>query len=529
MAVAFFISYGLPVFAALVPCGGPGQADCTVCHLFLLTKDVLYYAMALTLLVSSAIFIFCGFNMIANRGNVKTSVKTKKLMWATTIGLVIIFSGWVVVNTYFISAGAAEWNGYSLSQDWWKISTKCDKPKAGEQTCGDGVVQEENKETCDPKETIDDCQSRTGFSKEGCDKMISGCNPDKCFSQYCGDGKIQADEECDPGISVKMCVQSGKTMAVCTKMSEQCQENCTLDEDIVKEEDDDDPYVEGRCLDHASGAHSPDCPELHTGLDGYKLIKKDFKVNKGDYHDSALSPIEAKGPNGEKICMCFDTCGYPEKFKYVLTDADERLFDVYATPAGEALYKQMGELALMDDTKPVIYLYPEKKIDVAVTINPKGRMTASIPDYGNGWNVSVEPGGLIDGKYGYLFYETEIKASELNLPYKGFLVPYGELEGFFDTILPRVGLRGQEITDFKEWWLDGRLEPANYYLVQLLDEQTIEEIEPMTIDPKPDTVIRIRFVFTPTDKEAETIEPLIETPERRGFTAVEWGGLVEKK
>jgi hypothetical protein len=155
-------------------------------------------------------------------------------------------------------------------------------------------------------------------------------------------------------------------------------------------------------------------------------------------------------------------------------------------------------------------------------------MTASIPDYGSGWNVSVEPNGIIDNLYGYLFYETEISASEVSVPFRGFLVNYEDLGEFFERILPAAGLQGKEITDFKEWWLGGRLKHAKYYFVRLLDRKTIDDIEPMTISPKPDTLIRIRFVFTPLNEKIETVEPLIETPQRQGFTAVEWGGLIEK-
>jgi hypothetical protein len=525
------------VFAeGLVSCGGPGQAACTICHFFALTQQVLYYILTFAGSIAALIFICCGLNMIVNRGNVRAISTSKTIMLVATIGLLIIFTGWVGINTYFISAGAAEWDGYSLTRDWWKISVKCGLVEQERTFCGDGIVQR-GTESCDPKETIENCQARSGYTQKTCDEVIVNCDPTKCMSRFCGDGIIQSGEECDPQMNVKDCVKNGgKTMAECEKSVDLCASDCKLrkeeeakEKEEKKEEDSNDPYVAGRCLDSVSGAHSPDCPALHSGLDGYTLLIKNYYVAPGSYHDSALSPITATGPNGEKICMCFDTCAYAEKFKYVLVDKNKRLFDVYATPEGKMLYQTRGEEgAFMDDTKPVVYLYPKKTTDIFVKVTPKGKMTASIPDYGSGWNVSVEPSGMIDNFYGYLFYETEISASEVSVPFQGFLVDYEGLGEFFDRILPAVGLQGKESADFKEWWLNGRLKPAKYYLVRLLDEKTIDDIEPMTISPKPDTLIRIRFVFTPLDEKIETVEPSIETPQRQGFTAVEWGGLIEK-
>ena len=63
--------------------------------------------------------------------------------------------------------------------------------------------------------------------------------------------------------------------------------------------------------------------------------------------------------------------------------------------------------------------------------------------------------------------------------------------------------------------------------LQLMMIDWLDEIEAMEIDPKPDTVLRIRFLFFPLDDKIETIPPEIAVPpERQGFTVVEWGGLI---
>ena len=55
----------------------------------------------------------------------------------------------------------------------------------------------------------------------------------------------------------------------------------------------------------------------------------------------------------------------------------------------------------------------------------------------------------------------------------------------------------------------------------------MEEINknmPLEITPTPDTVIRIVMEFKGLEKEIEVKEQKLETPQRNGFTVVEWGG-----
>ncbi|MBU4348141.1 hypothetical protein KJ671_01375 [Patescibacteria group bacterium] len=54
----------------------------------------------------------------------------------------------------------------------------------------------------------------------------------------------------------------------------------------------------------------------------------------------------------------------------------------------------------------------------------------------------------------------------------------------------------------------------------------MEQIAPLDINPKPDTVIRVLMDFSPLDKMADFEGFEIKTPERKGFTVVEWGGVL---
>ncbi len=49
--------------------------------------------------------------------------------------------------------------------------------------------------------------------------------------------------------------------------------------------------------------------------------------------------------------------------------------------------------------KPAIYLYPQETLKIKVSLSINGEITISEPEYNNGWDVVVEPGGCIENDY----------------------------------------------------------------------------------------------------------------------------------
>ncbi|MCL5019384.1 MAG: hypothetical protein M1426_02760 [Patescibacteria group bacterium] len=182
------------------------------------------------------------------------------------------------------------------------------------------------------------------------------------------------------------------------------------------------------------------------------------------------------------------------------------------------------------ECKPAIYLYPKEKTDVRVQVSPAGFLTYTDPKYPEGgWQVTAYPNGQIstNGKnYDYLYYESKIKDSEINKPKEGFVVAFDNLPSFYNQVLPKLGLNAKETKDFKDYW-EKYLPESPYYFVGLMDEKSIEKIEPLNVNPAPDSIIRVRFYFEALDKKIDVKEPLISTPVRSGYTLVEWGGLVK--
>ena len=116
--------------------------------------------------------------------------------------------------------------------------------------------------------------------------------------------------------------------------------------------------------------------------------------------------------------------------------------------APRAILRHIPEPTLIK--KPNIYLYPEMPTHVTVQLFPQGRITAAIPEYGNGWEVMAWPDGRIDGTPGYLFYETELA---LYQPGQSWCVKTENLATFFEELLLRYGLNDREIYDFLEYLL----------------------------------------------------------------------------
>ncbi len=173
--------------------------------------------------------------------------------------------------------------------------------------------------------------------------------------------------------------------------------------------------------------------------------------------------------------------------------------------------------------KPNIYIYPERITDLNVTLSfpAGGRVVKSIPEYGSGWNVTVDPDGTIDGEYGFLFYECS--TPDRYQYEKGWVVNRAELETFFRKNLSDFGFVGREIEDFIEWWIP-RLKDAKFYLVYPQMKEQIEKMALLHISENPDSILRLFYAVVPSANGNEKlIEPTIPHFEREGFVVTEWG------
>ncbi len=175
--------------------------------------------------------------------------------------------------------------------------------------------------------------------------------------------------------------------------------------------------------------------------------------------------------------------------------------------------------------KPAIYIYPETagRFQVCLALHQGTRLTRSIPDYGQGWVVQVEPTGRINDRYDYLFYEASL--SRLPALSRGWCLAAADLEPGLDALLTRYGLTAAERRDFLVYWLE-RLGQRPFYRVHPLVGADLDPWVELAITPTPASLLRLWFVFQGCDTRETLPEPPVNTFVRNGATVVEWGGTL---
>lgn len=179
--------------------------------------------------------------------------------------------------------------------------------------------------------------------------------------------------------------------------------------------------------------------------------------------------------------------------------------------------------------KPLIYLYPEEKMNVSVKVGYPKRLTVSYPEYNDGWDVIAEPdGNIIDinGRNYYgLYWEGK---NNFSSNFKdGFVVNKKDLVPFLEEKLFILGLSEREANEFIVYWLP-KLQENDYNLIRFESINSINKQMPLEINPEPDTIIRVMMKYKPLNKKIKIKEQELTTPIREGFTVVEWGGTISK-
>ena len=175
--------------------------------------------------------------------------------------------------------------------------------------------------------------------------------------------------------------------------------------------------------------------------------------------------------------------------------------------------------------KPVIYLYPEEKTQVSVTLDFDGELTSTYPAYEDGWTVDASPDGTLTdpatGRQYYCLFWEGISPTEYDFS-SGFCAAGENTAAFLEDALADLGLTEKEANEFIIYWLP-KMEHNPYNLISFQTEAYTDSAA-LTIDPAPDTLIRVFMAWQGLDQPVEVEPQTLTAPDRTGFTAVEWGG-----
>lgn len=285
--------------------------------------------------------------------------------------------------------------------------------------------------------------------------------------------------------------------------------------------------------------------DLYSYKGGYGGFGQCFYVKNSEYPMDTFTEIGKTGkgdsvygfsyPEHQALQDFYSMAAYPEYAtegdpSYEEFLAKHPLFywkDAYGRliEFGRSEFKPVAEMG-----KPVIYLYPEKDMDVNVRVEPKNGLSISEPLYGrNGWNVLAKKGGSLvnsDGKiYPYLFWEG--LNLDYRMPQKGFVVARVDVEKFLKEKLAVLGLNDVETADFMEFWYP-KFNSAPYYYITFADKAEFDKLAPLTVTPAPDSVVRVYMDYAPLARPIKVTAPVLVTPERKGFAVVEWGGALRR-
>ena len=184
----------------------------------------------------------------------------------------------------------------------------------------------------------------------------------------------------------------------------------------------------------------------------------------------------------------------------------------------DIIFLLMGLVYTNIKRKPVLYLYPETETNVEVKFSKPELLTTTYPKYVDSWNVKVLPSGDMydqNGKYYYALYWEEISTNKFNFN-EGFYVEKDNAIEFLEEKLSILGLNDKERNEFIMYWLP-ILEQNQKSLVYFETTESLQKENELIINPKPDSLLRIRMHVKKVNHKTEIKEQELPNFERKGL------------
>lgn len=252
--------------------------------------------------------------------------------------------------------------------------------------------------------------------------------------------------------------------------------------------------------------------------------------NKSYYVHTMLSGwYTEKGKNGIYIVVAQKNVNINEVLK---NHPDMTKSDLNGVDLGYEYYyipttKETGKIAtyIGGYAKPVLYLYPTKTTKVEVGFKYPELLTTTYPKFNKSWKVTVDKNGNItdnNGRNYYGLYWEEKSNKKISFD-TGFYVESEEAIKFLEEKLAIIGLNERESNEFIMYWLP-ILEKNKKSLVYFELTEERENFNKLFISPKPDSLLRVAIHIKKVTNKVDIKEQQLKTFNRKGFSAIEWGG-----
>lgn len=210
-------------------------------------------------------------------------------------------------------------------------------------------------------------------------------------------------------------------------------------------------------------------------------------------------------------------------FSFIKDESGDKCIEVTYDPStkkGEVKDMTCGGIA-----KPILYLYPKEETRVTVTFDHPEYLETTYPKYKDKWEVIAKSNGDLKDKNNKEYYalywdEKKIHPTDFST---GFYVTKDKAIDFLESKLTYIGLNYKERNEFIMYWLP-ILEKNQKSLVYFELTEERESYNKININPKPDSLLRLVIHIKKVDKKVSIPKQKLVKFERKGFTAVEWGG-----
>ncbi len=154
VCLGFLTTIPFLVNAKLIPCGTADTPECQLCHILILVRNIITFALKVITPLAILFIVIAGIIILTAGGSAEQTAKGKKAIYAAIIGIIIAFAGWVIINSIIVAlinpnVFPAPWNAWKLECPIVKID-----PSASTNTSYSVLNDADNNGEASPGDTL---------------------------------------------------------------------------------------------------------------------------------------------------------------------------------------------------------------------------------------------------------------------------------------------------------------------------------------------------------------------------------------